>query len=146
MESCNTHLRAISQEMVSIYIYTSIHETILMTVCFKHDDAIKWKHFPRYWPFVRGIDRSPGNSPHKSQWRRALMFSLISAWINGWVINREAGDLRRRCTHYDVIVMNLQPQFTGPIIRCNKPLSETMLSSAHACATKTKGAELNQFG
>ena len=20
-----------------------------------HDDVIKWKHFPRYWPFVRGI-------------------------------------------------------------------------------------------
>ena len=26
---------------------------------------------------------------------RALMFSLICAWINGWVNNREAGDLRR---------------------------------------------------
>ena len=24
-----------------------------------HDDVIKWKHFPRYWPFVRGIHRSP---------------------------------------------------------------------------------------
>ena len=23
-----------------------------------HDDVIKWKHFPRYWPFVRGIYRS----------------------------------------------------------------------------------------
>ena len=22
-----------------------------------HDDVIKWKHFPRYWPFVRGIHR-----------------------------------------------------------------------------------------
>ena len=42
-----------------------------------HDDVIKWKHFPRYWPFVRGIHRSPGNSPHKGQWRGALMFSLI---------------------------------------------------------------------
>ena len=40
-----------------------------------HDDAIKWKHFPRYWPFVRGIHRSPVNSPHKGQWRGALMFS-----------------------------------------------------------------------
>ena len=26
-----------------------------------HDDVIKWKHFPRYWPFVRGIHRSPVN-------------------------------------------------------------------------------------
>ena len=50
-----------------------------------HDDVIKWKHFPRYWPFVRGIHRSPVNSPHKGQWRRALMFSSICASINVWV-------------------------------------------------------------
>ena len=41
-----------------------------------------------------------GNSPvtgefpvHKGQWRGDLMFSLICAWLNGWVNNREAGDL-----------------------------------------------------
>ena len=56
-------------------------------------------------PFVRGIHRSPVNSPHKGQWRRALLFSLICAWINGWVNNREAGDLRHHCAHYDVTVM-----------------------------------------
>ena len=70
-----------------------------------HDDVIKWKHFPRYWPFVRGIHRSPVNSLHKGQWRGVLMFSLICVWINGWVNNREAGDLRRHRAHYDVIVM-----------------------------------------
>ena len=70
-----------------------------------HDDVIKWKHFPRYWPFVRGIHRSPVNSPHKGQWRRALMFTLICARINGWVNNGEAVDLRRNRAHYDVIVM-----------------------------------------
>ena len=31
-----------------------------------HDDVIKWKHFPCYWPFVRGILRWPVNSPHKA--------------------------------------------------------------------------------
>ena len=82
-----------------------------------HDDVIKWKHFPRYRPFVRGIHRSPVNSPHKGQWRRggALMFSLICAWINGWVNNREAGDLRRHHAHYDVTVMwydSAGPPFT----------------------------------
>ena len=71
-----------------------------------HDDVIKWKHFPRYWPFVRGIHRSPVNSLHKSQWRGALMVSLICAWINAWVNNRETGDLRRHRAHYDVIVMS----------------------------------------
>ena len=96
-----------------------------------HDDVMKWKHFPRYWPFVQGIHRSQVKSPHKGQWRRALMFSLICiwinvwvnnsphkgqrrgalmfslicVWINVWVNNHEAGDLRRYRTHYDVIVM-----------------------------------------
>ena len=73
---------------------------------FIHDDVIKWNHFPRYWPSVRGIHRSPVNSPHKSQWRGALMFSLICAWTNGWVNNSEPGDLRRHLAHYDVIVMS----------------------------------------
>ena len=72
---------------------------------FYHDDVIKWKHFPRYWPFVRGIQRSPVNSPHKGQWRGALMFTLICARINGRVNNREAGDLRRHRAHYGVSVM-----------------------------------------
>ena len=70
-----------------------------------HDDVIKWKYFPRYWPFERGIHRSPVNSPHKGQWRGALMFSLICTWINGRVNNREAGDLRRHRAHYDVSVI-----------------------------------------
>ena len=74
---------------------------------FFHDDVIKWKHFPCNWPFVRGIDLFPVNSTHKGQWRRALMFSLIYVWINDWVNNREAGDLRRYRAHYDVIVMSL---------------------------------------
>ena len=70
-----------------------------------------WRHqmvtFPRYWPFVRGIHRSPVNSPHKGQWRGALMFSLISVWINRWVNNREAGDLRRYRAHYHAAVMQM---------------------------------------
>ena len=71
-----------------------------------HDDVIRWKqHFPRYWPLVRGINRSPVNYPHKGQWRGALIFSLICTWINGYVNNREARDLRRHRVHYDVTVM-----------------------------------------
>ena len=62
-----------------------------------HDGVIKWKHFPHYWPFVRGILRSPVNSPHKGQWHRALMFSFICAWIN-----------KRHHAHYGVTVMYLR--------------------------------------
>ena len=51
-----------------------------------------------------------GNSPvsgeFPSQWPVTPSFDdLICAWINAWVNNREAGDLRRRRDHYDVIVM-----------------------------------------
>ena len=83
------HLRG--NEPERLYLYKDIH-----------DEVIKWKLFPRYWPFVRGIHRSQVNSPHKGQWRGALMFSLIGAWINGWVNNHEAGDLRSHRAHYDV--------------------------------------------
>ena len=74
-----------------------------------HDDVIKWKHFPRYWPFVRGIHQSPVNSPHKGQWRGALMFPLICVWTNTWANNGDAGDLRRYRAHHYVIVMNIDP-------------------------------------
>ena len=54
-----------------------------------------------------GIHRSPVNSPPKGQWRGALMFCFIWAWIIGWGSNREAGDLRRHQALYYVIVMQL---------------------------------------
>ena len=42
------------------------------------------------------------------------MFSLISAWTNGWVNNRDAGGWRRHCAHYDFTVMsNIQFVFGG---------------------------------
>ena len=67
-----------------------------------HNDTIKWKHFLRYWPFV-----SPENSPHKGQWRGALMFSLICTWTNSWLNNWDAADLRCHRAHYDITVMIL---------------------------------------
>ena len=73
-------------------------------ICRVHDDVIKLKHCPRYWPFVRGIHRSPVNSPHKGQWRGAFIFSLICAWTNSRANKGDAGDFRRYRGHYDVIV------------------------------------------
>ena len=54
---------------------------------------------------MRGIHRWPANSPHKGQWRGALMFSLIWAWTNSWANTGDAGDLRCHRAHYDVIAM-----------------------------------------
>ena len=94
--------------------YWTDHRLGSVANCVYDDDVIKlkWKHFPRYWPFVRGIHRwqrpvthsfdvffdlrcflwfAPFvrgihrwlvNPSHKGQWRRALMFSLICARTN----------------------------------------------------------------
>ena len=67
-----------------------------------HDYVIKWKQFPYYWLFVRGIHRSP----NKGQWHGTLMFSLICAWKKSWVNDRDAGDLRHHRSHYDVTVIH----------------------------------------
>ena len=74
-----------------------------------NDDVIKWKHFPYYWPFVNGIHRWPVDSPHKGQWRGALMFPLIFAWTNRWVNSRYASDLKRHRARYDVTVVYFSP-------------------------------------
>ena len=86
---------------------TPPHVQVMRVSHLWHDDIIKWKHFPRYWPFVQGIQRSPVNSPHKGQWRGALMFYLICAlnkrlskhsW--GWWFKTPSLPLWR---HYDKI-------------------------------------------
>ena len=46
-----------------------------------------------------------GKFPAQRPGTRTLTFSLICAWKNGWVNNREVGDLRRHRAHYDVTVM-----------------------------------------
>ena len=69
-----------------------------------HDDVIKWKRFPRYWPLC-GNSPVTGEFPSHTPLTRSLIFSLICAWINGWVNSLEAGDLRRHRAHYGVTVV-----------------------------------------
>ena len=68
-----------------------------------------WRHpmetFSALLAICAGNSSVAGEFPHKAQWRGALMFSLICVWINGWVNNSEACDLRHYRAHYDVIVM-----------------------------------------
>ena len=85
-----------------------------------HDDVIKWKHFPRYWPFIWGIHRPPVNSPHKSHWRGALIFPLICTRISnpvedkrlskqswGWWFETPSRSLLRHCNGHLSGVMTL---------------------------------------
>ena len=84
-----------------------------------------WRHqmeiFSALLAICAGNSPVPVNSPHKGQWRGALMFSLICVWINGWVNNGEAGDLKRHRSHYDVIVIIHQRQIYAKIsFSCSK--------------------------
>ena len=80
-----------------------------VSYCLQLSSATWWRHqmetFSAQLALCAGNSPVPVNSPHKGQWRGTLMFSLICVWINGWVNNREAGDLRRHSGHYDVNVM-----------------------------------------
>ena len=83
----------------------------LLLFCVSTDHITWWRHqmetSSALLALCAGNSPAPVNSPHKGQWGGALMFSLISAWTNGWVNNRDAGDLRRHRVHYDVTVMTL---------------------------------------
>ena len=103
------HLKMSSGEWrpswLSLSVLIKTHQTVFIQENTFHNVSAK------YQPFCSGlipVHQSPVNSPHKGQWRGALVFSLICAWINGWVNNREAGDLRRNHAHYDVNVMENQ--------------------------------------
>ena len=64
--------------------------------------------FPLHWPFVRGIHRSPVNSPHKGQWRGGLMFffylclkqQLSKQWRRRW-FETPSCSLWRHCNSTD---------------------------------------------
>ena len=64
----------------------------------------KWRHEVETFSTLLAlcVGNSPGTGEFPAQ--RPVMRSfdvLICAWINGWVNNREAGDLRRHRAHYD---------------------------------------------
>ena len=103
--------------LVPIHIVTSpqlVGWWLASSISHTHDDVIKWKHFPRYWSFARGIHPSPVNfPPHKNQWRGAFNAFFDLRLNNDWVNNREAGDLRRHLGHYDVTVIQLSHRHTN---------------------------------
>ena len=75
---------------------------------------------------MRGIHWSPMNSPHKGQWRGALMCTLICLRVNGWVNNREAGDLRCHRARYDVIVIICLRILTFEMLRISRDLGSLL--------------------
>ena len=120
-----------------------------------HDDVIKCKHFPRYWPIVRGIHRLPVNSPHKGPWRGALMFSLICAlnkrlskqsW--GWWFDTPSRSLWRHCNDMcsrcfgTIPKYNMRSSWHGNDFHISSPLWENHRSQVDNPASKVHGANM----
>ena len=92
------------------YFWDHCHiEVKVLNACWRH----QMKTFSALLALCAGNSPVLVNSAHNGQWRGALMFSLICAWINDWANNREAGDLRRHRGHYNVIVMGAP--YPGPV-------------------------------
>ena len=61
-----------------------------------HDVVIKWKHFPRYWPFVRGIHRHPWiPPPPPTKASDAEFWCFLWSW--GWWFERPSRSIWRHC-------------------------------------------------
>ena len=110
-ETAGKHNRMTSWHRNGFHINSLVPSKFLLqgnghvtTVLRLNDDVITWKHFPRYWPFV---NNSPvtGEFPLKASNAKLWCFLWSVSWINVWVNNPEAGNLKHQCAHYDVIVM-----------------------------------------
>ena len=124
------HMCKISRQIPSFYYIDMISNPIILSNQTEawnlHNDVIKWKPFPGCWSFLRGIHRSPMTSPRKGQWRGALMFSLICAWMNGWVNNGKAGDSRRHNAPYNTVMCIVKKDF---ILQLDAMLQDHFISS-----------------
>ena len=91
--------------------YEPVHQQAYYWPRFEFSESW-WRHqmetFSALLAICAGNSPAPVNSPHKGQWRGALMFSLICVWINSWVNNGEADDLRRYRAHHDDTVIILR--------------------------------------
>ena len=99
MKACSSDL--CKWNIISCFIMRSL------SLLQEHDDVIKWKHFPRYCPFVREFTGHRWIPLTKASDAELWCFLWSPPWINGWVNNREAGGLRRHHAHYDVTIMKI---------------------------------------
>ena len=77
----------ISRENFTITMMTSWNESFSALLTFCEGNPPITSGLPSQRPVTRSFD------------------ALLSAWTNGWANHRDAGDLRRHRTHYDVTVM-----------------------------------------
>ena len=105
-----------------------------------HDDVIKWKHFPRYWPFVRGI--------HRSRWiprtqrtltrRFDISFDLrpnkrLSKQPWGWWFEMSSWSLWRQC---DVKILHWSGSTSALVMACSLKAPRYNLSQCWLIVSK----------
>ena len=61
-----------------------------------HGDVIKWKHFFALLSLREGNPPVPSGLPWQRPMTRSFDIFFVFTWTNGWVSNREHGDLRRK--------------------------------------------------
>ena len=85
-----------------------------------HDDVIKWKHFPRYWPFMQGIHRPPVHSPSQMPVTRSFdvlfdprLNKRLSKPLWGWWFEMPSCSLWRHCNKLHRYLLSRLPGFNG---------------------------------
>ena len=125
---------------VALSLYMNITEPL-------HDDVIKWKHFPRYWPFVRGIHRSPMNTAQiPVTWSFDIFFDLIlnkrlskQSW--GWWFETPSCLLWRHCNVIKINKFRLKNlRFNLSLVKCL-----SFCSRANDLLTLYGGIKLGQY-
>ena len=96
---------------ISLEVYATCHVTNSGAMNY---DVMKWKHFKHYWPFVRGIHRSPVDSLHKGPVIRHFDVSFDVSLCK--LLNKQSRDryIKMSWRSFDVTVMTwLEPIMVG---------------------------------
>ena len=112
-----------------------------------HNNVIKWKHFRVTGHLCREFTGQRW-IPHTKVIDVELWFFFICVWINDWVNNREAGDVRRYRAHYDVIVIwamfTPEELWFGPITNTNCAVIYIYIWYIFRCLTDRVSARVLQ--
>ena len=112
--------------------------------CYFHDDVIKWKHFPRYWPFVRGIHRFTDRFPSQRPVTLSFdVFFLFCAWTNGWANNRDVNAVTLTL-YIPSTLSSLVTAVTTKLVSCQ--LSDSSIRARLLPKTQSEQANFEEIG
>ena len=93
--------------IVAVFIISCLYDDLLYL---QHVDVIKWKHFPRYWPCVRGIYRSLVNNGRlfRRSSKKTPKLRVTGLWIHRWPVKSpHKGPVTRKMFPFDDVIMGI---------------------------------------